>query len=125
MAITVGAQDNNLKQYKLFHVDKIGITANDSSIILPASAHIMQIVLKETAGNSITGGLDIGTAAAGAQIVSALAVSGNDFKAVFDAALLLRVFAAAQTIFIAAHTGWNSASLNVNIIYATIPVYGT
>lgn len=108
------------------NISMVGITANTTtgnSPILPAGALIHSIVIAETAGNAVTGGVDIGTAAAGAQIASAVAVGANALVSVTGAALLVRLFGtgplpAAQQIFFACHTACNTASLNVTITYS-------
>jgi len=107
------------------NITLVGITANTTtanSPILPAGAAIDQIIIGETAGNAVTGGVDIGTAASGAQIVSAVAVGANSLAAVAGSAVLLRVFGtgplpASQQIFFTCHTACNSASLNFSIFY--------
>lgn len=107
------------------NISLVGITANTTaanSPILPAGASIESIVIGETAGNAVTGGLDIGTAASGAQIVSAVAVGASSLATVPGASVLLRVFGtgplpAAQQIFVTCHTACNAASLNISISY--------
>ena len=102
-----------------------GITANTTAInspVLPANAYIDNIVINETAGNAVTGGVDIGTAASGTQIASAVAVGANALVPLADTALLKRVFNSsgtpvAQQIFFTCHTGCNSASLNITILW--------
>jgi hypothetical protein len=102
-----------------------GITANTTTVnspVLPANAYIDNIVINETAGNAVTGGVDIGTAASGAQIASAVAVGANALASIADTALLKRVFNSsgtpvAQQIFFTCHSACNSASLNVTILW--------
>jgi hypothetical protein len=109
-----------------FTVAVTGITANTTtanSPILPAGAYIHNIIIGETAGNAVTGGVDIGTAASGAQIASAVTVGANALVGIADASLLKRVFGtgpapASQQIFFTCHTACNSASLNVTIMYS-------
>lgn len=73
---------------------------------------IHAIVIIETAGNAVTGGINIGTANGGAQVVSAQAVGANaQVTAVLAKAV--HVVSAAQTLFVAAHTAWNDASINL------------
>lgn len=112
-----GLSESNQKNLFVKQVNKLGISGNDS-FILPQGAHILAISISETAGNAITGGLDIGTTAAAADVVSAVAVAGSASFAVANAAILKNIFPTAQTLFFTAHTGWNSAVINLNIIYA-------
>jgi len=107
------------------NITLVGLTANSTtanSPILPAGAMIDSIVIGETAGNAVTGGINIGTAAAGAQIVSAATVGANALTAVASASILLRVFGtgplpAAQQIFYTCVTACNSSSVNISISY--------
>ena len=110
----------------LYTLVMTGITANTTtanSPILPAGAFIHAIVIAETAGNAVTGGVDIGTAASGAQIASAFAVGASSLSAITGATILLRLFGtgplpASQQIFFTCHTACNSASLNATIVYS-------
>lgn len=124
-AAAAGLGEANIKNLFVKQINVLGITADNSQLMLPQDAHILMVSLRETAGNAITGGIDIGTTVAGTDVASAVAVAGNAYKAILDAALLKRVFTTAQQLFITAHTSWNGASLNVNIIYAARTEYGT
>jgi len=110
----------------LFSISVVGLTANSTtsnSPTLPAGAYVHQIVLAETTNNAVTGGVDLGTAASGAQVASAVTLSGNGLTFIADSALLKRVFGtgpapAAQQIFYTCHTGCNSSSVNLTIFYS-------
>jgi hypothetical protein len=122
----IGLSESNQKYLFIKQINKLGITANNSTIYIPATAHILLFDITETAGNAITGGLDVGTTLNGADIISALAVTASAAAfAAPDAALLKRIFPTRQQLFIAAHTNWNGASINVNIIYAARVEFGT
>lgn len=99
----------------------VGMTANSQTTIPPGYA-IESIFIEETAGAAITGGLDIGTAAAGAQVASAVAVGASSLQKVADSALLKSLFSVlvSQNIFFTAHTAWNGASINVQIKLANL-----
>lgn len=92
------------------------------SVSLPANSYIERILIMERAGNAITGGLQIGVADAGGTIVSAAAVGANANVVVSDAALLTKFFsvAAAQSIHYDAVTSWNSANVNIVIVYGKL-----
>jgi len=100
-------------------------TTATNSPVLPANAYIEAIIVQETAGNALTGGLDVGVAGSSdATIVSAAAIAANCVCAIATASILKKVFPtsgttgpAAQQIFFNAHTGWNSGSINVTILY--------
>lgn len=113
----------------LFSVSIVGLTANSTaanSPILPAGAVIQSIVIQETAGQIVTGGLDIGTAAAGAQVVAAVACGASCWKAIPAASILLFTFPATgtpvqQSLFFTAHTNWtDGATVNATIFYSLV-----
>jgi len=89
------------------------------TLVLPANAVIREILVSNNTANAITGGLKFGTTAGGVDIAAALAVAANARVFVTDALLLLRYFStsATQTIYFDAVTAWNSANVNVTILY--------
>ncbi len=96
-------------------------TSSTSTITLPAYGMILAITLEETAGNAITGGVDIGDSGSATRFASAVALSANNTVVVADSALT-RVFAnsgvpAADQILVACHTSCNSGSINISILY--------
>jgi len=108
-----------------FVIQQQAITANTtaatSTITLPAYGMITAIVLEETAGNAVTGGVDIGDSGSATRFVSAQALSANNTVVVPDSALT-RVFAnggvpAADQILVVCHTACNSASINISVQY--------
>lgn len=110
----------------IFSLVQTGITAtttsSTSTITLPAGAIIQNIVLAETAGHPITGGVDIGDSTSATEYASAVALGTNGTVVVADSALT-RVFANSGTpandqILIACHTACNSGSINVTILYS-------
>lgn len=97
-------------------------TATTSTITLPANAFIVGVVLQETAGNAVTGGINIGNATSATAYASAVAVGANALVSVADSALT-RVYPAttptsAQKILVACGSSCNSASVNITIFYA-------
>lgn len=86
---------------------------------LPAGAYIDRIIIQETSGASITGGLKIGTASGGTQVGTGLVCGSGCLVWVPDVSLSTRIFAntAPQTLFIDAVSSWNSARANVTIMY--------
>jgi hypothetical protein len=84
---------------------------------LPASAYIREIIVQNLTGQAITG-LGFGSSSGASDIVAAFAVAANGLAFVADAALLKRVFStsAPQAIWAAA-TNWNSANINITIVY--------
>ena len=100
-------------------------TAN--SPVLPANAHIDAIIVQETSGNAVTGGLDIGVAGSSdATIVSAAAIAAKCVCSIAQAAILKAVFPTsgaagptAQQIFFNAHTNWtDGATIYVTVLYS-------
>jgi len=95
-----------------------GVTSNTTTSI-PANCYIDSIFIKNTTANAVTGGIRIGTTDGGTDVVIALAVGANAILVIPAATLLKQVFSttAPQTLYIQTVTLWNSASLNINIIY--------
>lgn len=97
-------------------------TATTSTITLPAYGYIVGVVLCETAGNAVTGGINIGDSGSATRFASAIALSANACVAVVDSALT-RLFVpsgvpTADQILIAAASAFNSASVNITILYS-------
>jgi hypothetical protein len=92
--------------------------ATNTTIIIPAGMSILQIIVENTTGNALLGGLKIGTTNGGVDVLVALAVSGSSVQAISDAALLKKVFSTTvdTTLYIQAVTAWNSASLNFHFV---------
>ena len=98
-----------------------------NSPTLPANAHIDAIIVQETTGNAVTGGLDVGVAGSSdATIVSAAAIAANCVCSIAQAAILKTVFPTsgtagptAQQIYFNAHTNWtDGATIYVTILYS-------
>lgn len=90
---------------------------------LPAGGYITGIMLNEIAGAAITGGVDIGTASTGTQIVSAQALGANGLLAVADSAVVARVFGTTGTpnavaIWATCHTSCNAGSVTITILWS-------
>lgn len=99
-----------------------GSQTGNFSLTLPTNCYIQNIFVNETAGNAITGGLNIGTTALAADIVSARAVGANSIQIIPVASILKQIFStsASQQFFISAAGSWNGASINFEIIYASL-----
>jgi hypothetical protein len=96
------------------------LVAGTSQLILPAYGFIKYIVIEETAGNAITGGVNIGDAGSATRFGSAVAVGANANVVVVPTNLTgsgNTGVPAADTILIAAVTSFNSASINVTVIF--------
>ena len=116
----------------MFSVSITGLAAQSTtanSPILPAYAKIQGIIVQETAGQAVTGGLDVGIAGSSdATIVSAFTVGASALLNIPSASILRQVFGAAgaasgapsaQQIFFNAHTNWtDGATLNATILYS-------
>lgn len=92
------------------------------TMTFPANAIIDDIVIQETAGNAITGGVRIGTTNGGTDVAVAIAVSALSLQVVPDALILSNVFStsATQTLFVQAVTLWNGAVINLEILYRSL-----
>lgn len=94
-------------------VIRMTAVTEDTTFVVPAGYRINSIDIINTTANAVTGGVNIGTSAAGAQIVSAAAVGAN---AIVTTTLVGRLFAAQQTAYVSAGSSWNSASLTLIVI---------
>lgn len=110
----------------LFTLQQTAITASTTSststITLPAYGYIVGVVLSETAGNAITGGVDIGTVGSATGIASAVTLGANATVAVADSALT-RLYVpsgvpTATKVLVACHTACNSGSINITVLYS-------
>lgn len=91
---------------------------NDFTLVVPAGMFIDRIFIFNNTANAITGGINVGTAAAGAQVISAKAIGASVLAMVTEAELLLRFFSktAAQTLHVSDVTAWNSASIDFHVM---------
>lgn len=110
-----------LHPYSNIIVRLTSVLAN-TTISVPAGYQIVDVVLRETAGNGITGGIKIGTTSGGTDVVVALTVGANFIGHIPDASLLKKFFSETvdTTLFIQTVTLWNSASVNITFLLAKI-----
>jgi hypothetical protein len=98
-------------------IEQTAITSNTtiSSAFEAGTWHIENVIAIETEGNAITGGLNVGTAADGQEIVNAQAVSASSKN---DLTLVAPVFvwSSATSLYVHAETAWNDASVNLYVI---------
>jgi hypothetical protein len=96
-------------------------TGTTSTIIVPAYGFIKYIVVEETAGGSITGGLNIGDSGSATRFSSATAVAANSNTVIVPTNLTGSAntgVPASDTVLVAAVTGFaGGASLNVTVIF--------
>jgi hypothetical protein len=85
---------------------------------LPAATYIQHIIMQETAGAAVTGGVKVGSTSGGADIVAAQTVGASSLNYVTDAALLKRVFSttAAQPLFVTPATAGNNANVTITVV---------
>jgi hypothetical protein len=84
----------------------------NTSFLVPLGYRISSIDVVNTTANAVTGGLNFGTAEAGAQLGNS-AVAAN---AIVTHNPTQRLFTAAQTVHVSAASAWNSAVVNVIVI---------
>lgn len=94
-----------------------GVTSATSAS-LPSNSFISQIYVKANNANAVTGGLKFGSTSGAADIVAALVVAASVISP--PATLLLTKFAAAQTVFIDAVVAWNSANVDITLVYGQL-----
>lgn len=93
-------------------------TAN-FTIPLAAGKALRRVYIAERAGNAVTGGIRIGTTDTGTQIVTALAVGASAMVEITPT--ISALLKTAQTLYVQAVTGWNSAEIDVVIEYDEVP----
>lgn len=96
-------------------------TSTTSTLVLPQYAYIKYFVLEETAGNAITGGVDIGDSGSATAYQSAVALAANATVLSLPTATK-GIFSnsgvpASDQILVACHTSCNSGSINISVIY--------
>jgi|ERR1700722_2423579 len=101
-----------------------GVTANSTAVLplftLPVGAKVRAIYVQNTTANAVTGGVNIGTAVAGAQVASATAIGANAFVVISGSTLLNSTWASTtvpQSLYLTAAIAFNAASLNVEIVW--------
>lgn len=91
------------------------------TVQLPAGATIRQIVVQETSGGAVTGGLKIGTTANGGDVATGLTCAGNCVLTVLDSSILKKSFSstASQNLIFDTNTGSYASGprINVTIFY--------
>jgi hypothetical protein len=94
-------------------------TGTTSTIVLPAYGFVKYIVIEETAGGSITGGLNVGDSGSATRFSSATAVAANSNTVIVPANLTGSAntgVPASDTVLVAG-TFAGGASLNVTVIF--------
>ena len=96
-------------------------TGTTSTIVLPAYGFIKYIVIEETAGGSITGGLNIGDSGSATRFSSATTVGANSNTVIVPTNLTGSAntgVPASDTVLVAAVTGFaGGASLNITVVF--------
>ena len=89
------------------------------TVVIPGGTYIDRIIIQETSGASITGGLKIGTTSGGTQVATGLVCASSCLTWVPDVSISTRIFAstAPQTLFIDAVSSFNSGRVNVTVVY--------
>lgn len=92
------------------------------SFILPANCVLREVLCFNTTANAVTGGIKFGTTAGATDIAAALPIAASATAFLTDALMLKRYFSpsATQQIFFDAVVAWNSANVNITIIYENL-----
>lgn len=95
----------------------VKLSAN-GTVSIPKGVMLDQVYIRNRTANAVTGGIRVGTTAAGTDVVTAQAVAAS---AVVRVAPSITAYnAAAQTLYIEAVTAWNSAVVDVVVEYTEI-----
>lgn len=94
------------------------VGAQNTSIVLPASSYIRDIIIQNLTTNAVTGGLKFGSTAGGTDVASPVACGSQCSITVNDVSLVKRILATGSNLLsIDAVSSWNSALVNVTVIY--------
>lgn len=91
-----------------------------TSIVIPAGTYIDRVIVQETSGGAITGGLKVGTTSGGTDVLAAVTCAASCLTWVPDVSFGTRIFAstAPTTLFMAAVTNFNSGpQITVTVVY--------
>jgi hypothetical protein len=113
---TVGVNEGVLQQNAI----TANTTSVTSTITLPVYGFIKYIALEETAGNAITGGVDIGDSGSATRFTSATALGANANVVVVPTNLngsSSTGIPTADQILVVCHTACNSGSINISVIF--------
>jgi hypothetical protein len=91
----------------------------DYAMPMPAKTYIQQIIFSNSVASAVTGGISVGTAANGTQVVTAQAVGASTDVAVAQSNISLPVpvtTGLAYTLHFAAVTAWNSTNVTITVI---------
>jgi len=98
--------------------------AAQTTVTIPKGHSILQIVVHNTTGNAVTGGIKIGTSIGGSDVVVAAAVAANDLFVIPNSLVLKSIFSLTEDIplYIDAVTLFNSASLDFIFVLRKIAI---
>jgi hypothetical protein len=111
--------DGFLLRSQLFNAVAYRFTAA-TSIVIPAGTYIDRVIIQETSGGAVTGGLKIGTTSGGTDVAASITCAASCLTWVPDVSLSTRIFAstAPQTLFMGAVTNFNSGpQITVTVVY--------
>lgn len=93
------------------------LTAN-TSVVLPAYSALRRIYFFNHTANAVTGGIRIGTSAAGTQVVTAQAIAANALVEITPTINALGQVD--STLYIETVTAWNNAAVSIVISYEEV-----
>lgn len=110
----------------IFTLQQTGVSLTNTStatnMSLPPFATILNVSVEETAGNAVTGGLDVGDSGTQARFISALTVGANanvGAPPVLSTGSGTGTSPAADVVYLACHSACSSAPIvNVTILYS-------
>jgi hypothetical protein len=113
---TVGVNEGVLQQNAI----TANTTSGTSTITLPAYGFVKYIVIEETAGNAVTGGINVGDSGSATRFTSATAVGANANVIVVPTNLNGSSSTGVPTgdiVLVVCHTACNSGSINISVIF--------
>ena len=118
MVSVVNPNTMNIHRPRALQIRLKQIPSMDVFFTVPPGFGIDEVAWVETAGNTVNGGLDIGTTDGGNDVVAAFPIAGGSmglFGQGTTNQILKCVFSLSvpQILYVHAHTGWNNAVLNL------------
>lgn len=94
------------------------LSAN-GTLVLPKGIMLDQVYFRNRTANAVTGGIRVGTSAAGTQVVTAQAVAANAVARV-NPTIPAYTAGADTTLYVEAVTSWNGAVVDVLVEYTEV-----
>lgn len=104
----------------VYRFKRLRNVTDNTEVVLPKGVSLRRIVVRNNTANAVTGGIRIGTAAGGAQVLAATPVAANAVLGNVTPLIDALNATAFRTLYLEAVTAWNDAALDIVLEYAEI-----